>query len=85
MIFKSTLFSENLFIISNEDNTNGILENGIDTESHFVRRVSDSWWIVKLKTKVGSIVKVPTTHLFDEETAKGTHAAHIYGVLYDYI
>ena len=57
-------------IISNEDNTNDILENAIDRESHLVRRVSDSSWLVKLRIKGGSIVKVPTTHLFDEETAK---------------
>ena len=67
-------------IISNEDNTNDILENAIDRESHLVRRVIDSSWLVKLRIKEGSIVTVPTTHLFDEETAKKTHTTHIYGV-----
>ena len=79
-IIKSTLYSANTSTISNEYNTNDILENVIDTGSHPIRRVNDSSWIVKLRIKAGSIVKVQTAHLFDEETAKGTHATNIYGV-----
>ena len=67
-------------IMSNEDNTNNILENAIDRESHLVRRVSDSSWFVKLRIKAGSIVKVPIAHLVDEETTQKTHDTHIYGV-----
>ena len=69
-------------IISNEDNTNDILENAIDRELHLVRRVSDSLWFVKLRIKAGSIVKVPTTHLFDEETPKNPCHPYLLGATY---
>ena len=67
-------------VISNDDNTYAILENAVDNNTHLLRRVSETSWIVKLRIQYGSIVKVPTTHLFDEETARRTHATHIYGV-----
>ena len=67
-------------VISNDDNTYDILENAVDRNAHLLRRASETSWIVKLRVTQGSIVKVPTNHLFGEETARRTHATHIYGV-----
>ena len=67
-------------VISNDGNTYDILENAVGNNMHLRRRVSETSWIVKLRITHISIVKVPTTHLFDEETTRRTNTTHIYGV-----
>ena len=67
-------------VISNEDNSSEALEFVSDSETHTLRRINETSWILKRRIVTGSIIKVPTTHLFGEQTATGTHMTHMYRI-----
>ena len=71
---------QTMSIIPNKECSSDVLKFVGYSETHILRRINEASWILRRRIVKRSIVKVPTTHLFDEETVAKTNMTHTYGV-----